>query len=501
MSRAIAAFVLGLLVGSSIASAAAAEPTVEEYLGYFPAHTNTITVLRVAEIKKSAVAKSNGWADSDSDLWLAGSEKLPGWIGLIVRGGHFHFGERGRDWSRSVTSMPEFIQLGHLAQGAGVKTQQVNGQSAFLSPRGAYITQLNHTTLGVLSPPDRADLSRWIGEIKAGPKSSLPPYLAEACANDPAQIIFARDLADVFDRWILRDWLKGCETLNGSSSQVDGMGELLDAIRGVKLSIQVSDRISASLRFQFSIPVSNAGKFGKPLLLEYLADQGAHLEDLQNAKVSQEGHELVLTMSDFSSSSLQRVLSMLMSPSPEFAKTEATENDPTATGEPTVKATQAYYDAVQSLLGDLEKQSKKSRDYLKTAVWHDQYSQKIDQLPYSGVDPAMLDFGRETSDRLRALAASLRGVPLEVNALQSSIIYNVNYETDEWAPWTAYGKVPTGVNVQTNLGEVRQQQAQAVAAGAKDRDEVWKMLVDSRNGIRRAMYDKYKVDFGEGESK
>ena len=89
MSRALAAFMLSLLVGMSASSVRAAEPTVEDYLQYFPSHTNSITVLRVSEIKQTSVAKANGWADSESEFWLAGSEKLPVWIGTIVRGGHF----------------------------------------------------------------------------------------------------------------------------------------------------------------------------------------------------------------------------------------------------------------------------------------------------------------------------------------------------------------------------------------------------------------------------
>jgi hypothetical protein len=504
MSRNLCPFLVCLLIAWSASSARADEATVAEYLKYLPAHTNSITVVRVAEIKNSAVAREHGWGDSNSELWLAGSELLPRWVSLVVRGGHFHFGEPRRDWTISVTPLPQHLELTQLAHGTGAKTQQVSGKSTFLSPRGAYVTQLNRTTLGVLSPPDRADLARWINDVNQGPELTLPAYLAEACADDPAQIVFARDLEAVFDRWLLREWLQQSETLRGTPAQVAAMGQLLDSIRGVKLSITVDEFISATLRFEFSIPVTNSGKYGHALLMEYLAEQGAHLEDLENAEVTQSGNELVMRMDAFSPSGLQRVLSMILSPSPEPARVEtageqpATPTDPVEEGPrgPTLKDTKAYFDAVQRMLGDLERQTQKSNDYLKTAVWHDQYAQKIDQLSYSGVEPQMLEFGRETSNRLRALAASLRGVPLQVNALANSITYNTYVESRWWAARSPYGRNITGFNVQSNLAQIREQQAQAVAAGAKERDSIWAMLVDSRNKIRKAMYEKYEVDFG-----
>jgi hypothetical protein len=207
-------------------------------------------------------------------------------------------------------------------------------------------------------------------------------------------------------------------------------------------------------------------------------------------------------------------MSLILSPTTghgaQVAQSTTPDSKPPAPGdddfdysaEPTVEATKNYYDAIEEMLGDLEKRT--GRNYLATAVWHERYASKIDHLPITGVDPEMMQYGRETSARLVALAASLRGTPLEVNTLNNAITYQVHpqYGGGGWWGWgglrTSWGPVPTGYSYNTNFTQIREQQAQAVMRGQKEREDIWRIQIDERNKVRQDMYEKYKVDFGAG---
>jgi len=489
----------------------AAEPLVEKSLSYFPAHTNSLMIMNVETIKQSVKAKQAGWSDKNAAMWIAGNEPLPSWVKTIVRGSHTHLGSSSREWSMSVANAPGYLDFSALARHAGQKTQMVAGRPSYLSSDGFYVSMLNPETIGVLRPADRADLSRWIDRVQSENAPAIPEYLQQAAQGD-GQIVLAIDLKDTFDKWLLRAWLESTETLKGSTTRTLEMAELLQSIEGLTLTVDVTHEINATLRIDFQTTLTPIAELVHPLLLEYLTHSSAFVGDLESAKVTLQEQSVLLSMKPLSDSGFQRLMSLTLSPHPQesLASNEetpadtTTPNAPKLRSGPNVTATQRYFNAIESMLGDLERSYKRSRNYTATAVWHERFAQKINQLPIEGVDPAMVEYGRETSSRLVALAASLRGQPLEINALNNAITYNVQptYGGNGWwggGTYTSSGPVPTGYNVDTNLINVREQQAQAVVEGNKERQQVWQLQIDERNKIRSDMYNKYEVDFGNVE--
>ncbi|MBD3675520.1 MAG: hypothetical protein HUJ26_18565 [Planctomycetaceae bacterium] len=506
------AVVMGVaMISLAVRPAPAADEMIEKSLSYFPAHTNSVMVMNVDQIKQSEKAKQAGWSDNSSSMWVAGTEPLPSWVKTIVRGAHTHLGRSSREWSMSVAKAPSYLNFSALARHYGQKTQTVAGQPSYLSPSGAYVAMLNQDTIGVLRPADRADLSRWINQVQTESDPVLPQYLQDA-AQQSGHILMAVDLKDTFDKWLLRSWLESTETLKGSSSRVLEMAELLQHLEGLTLTVNVTDDIHAKLQFDFDTTLTPIADQFHPLLLEYLTHSSAFVSDLESAKVDLQGTAIVMTMSHLSDSGFQRLMSLILSPHPqqtlaanEDNKSEQPNNDsPVPRSEPSLAATQKYFLAIENLLGDLERSYKRSRNYTATAVWHERFAQKIDNLPIEKVDPAMVKYGRETSARLVALGASLRGQPLEINALNNSITYNVKptYGGNGWwggvGTYTADGPVPSGYDVDTNLTQVREKQAQAVIAGGKERQQLWQIQIDARNEIRSDMYQKYEVDISPG---
>lgn len=479
---------------------------VQAYLSYFPAHTNSLMIMKVDELKKSAKAKAAGWGDKDSSIWIAGSDPLPSWVKLLVRGAHTHLSQSTREWSMSVAPVPEYVSFSSLVRTAGQKTQTVSGRHSYLSPKGVYVTSLTRGTIGVMRPADRASLARWIDQAQAEGTPIIAEYLQGATSHK-GEIVLAIDLADSLDKWMLRQWLESTETLKGSTSQVVALSDFLETLQGLTLVVTVSDQISAELHIDFQTSLPPLADKIHPLLLEYMTHSGAFVSDLESAKVSLKDKSVVLSMNPLSDSGFQRLMSLILSPQPhhtemaaETKPTETTNDAPAPHSGPNVKATQNYYRAIESMLGDLERSYKASRNYNATVVWHERFAQKIDHLPISGVDPEMVQYGRDTSARLVALAASLQGQPLEIGALNNSITYKVQptYGGGWWGAtaMTTSGPVPTGYNVDSNLAKVREKQAQTVIAGNKERQQVWQIQIDERNKIRDDMYQKYEVDFG-----
>lgn len=503
---------LGLLVlamGWGATESFAQEKPIESYLSSFPAHTNSLMILRVKELKNSPKAEAAGWNDNDSSMWVAGTDPLPHWVTTIVRAAHSHLQQSSRDWAMSVTPMPESLPFSSIVRTYGQKTQTLHDRPVFLTTSGVYVTALTKDTIGVQRPADRADLGRWIEQAQKNTEPIIPEYLQKV-ANTPGQVVLAYDLDDAIDPWILREWLKSTDALKGQNTQIQAMSEMLETIEGMTLAISVTDQLSAELTLDFTSKLSPIAKKFPALLNEYLRHQGAVLEDLESAKAELSENSIVLKMDPLSDSGFQRLMSLILSPSPGHSAqvAQSTEANPPKEGadsydynaEPTVEATHNYYDAIEEMLGDVEKRN--GPNYLATAVWHERYAQKIDHLPITGVDPELMTYGRETSARLVALASSLRGTPLEINTLNNAITYKVQPEFGGGGWWgggglrTADGPVPTGYQFNSNVTQIREQQAQAVMAGSKDRDQIWQIQIDERNKVRQEMYKKYKVDFG-----
>ena len=95
---------------------------------------------------------------------------------------------------------------------------------------------------------------------------------------------------------------------------------------------------------------------------------------------------------------------------------------------------QRYYKAVNQLVDELKKQNKRATDYAKTALWHETSARKIEQLSILYVDKEILAYGADVAVRLRAIANSLRGVPIRVNELAAQKYLYV-YDPWGWGGW------------------------------------------------------------------
>jgi hypothetical protein len=161
---------------------------------------------------------------------------------------------------------------------------------------------------------------------------------------------------------------------------------------------------------------------------------------------------------------------------------------------PNAEASADYYNSVCDLLNALIRKNRDASNYDKTALWHEQYARRIAELPTGGVDPALLNWGRDISGKLVALAGSLRGVPVEVNQLEKSIryepvTYSRMYQTVEYGPLY----LPYDVEEQSNLAGIRARQAEVVAKNADQRSAIWNLMRENTAQIAQQIEQKYQM--------
>lgn len=492
---------LALILGVLASSSGAFAQTAGDLLKTLPVDANAIAVVRVQQILATPRAQREDWAGQQRAAFLAGAERIPPWVELVVRGSHVHPGAPQSSWSAAVIASQAEIDMQRVAAHEGGTLQTIGGHPAVLSSRDSYFVKLGPKRLGVMSPAFRQDVAQWVEFLDAGRDAFVRPYLRDAADDETAHILLALDMHEMLEPAALRQRLQASPALSGMPAAIDALEQLLRQLQGVRFSVRVGDETTAEFRVDFAVPVGPEGEFIKPLVVELLADSGASLEELQDATVAIDGQYVVIQM-PLSDASLRRVMSLIQSPHPTARLTAPlaadSQTDPTSARVRQVEASQQYFSAVDQILSDLARANRNATNYLRTAKWHERFAEKITQLPIVGVDPELVAYGGEVASKLRALAASLRGVPVEVNLLERTITYNVQH-IPPWGAigfWGGVGYRPPGVQVRSNLEEVRERQAAAVARGAQQRREIWQMLEDDRGAIRRKLTGKYNVEFG-----
>ncbi len=489
--------------------------SAESLLPFVPDDANSIAILRIDDLKNSPRGQQEDWAAKHEAEFLAGSMTLPPWVKVFVRASHAQFGARQRDWTVAVLPLPDDYEMTTLADKEGTEVQEIAEHQAVFAPRlGGYFVELAGETpkvLGVIAPAGRQQVSRWIGETRAGPSE----YLREAAGDADAQIVIALDMQDMLEPALVRYRLDGSAALQDKPQAKTALTLDFQTLRGVQLRVHVAETASAEIQMDFGRSLGDEAEYIKPLLIELVHDAGAALDELEDATVAVRGRTVTMKM-PLSDESLRRVLSLVTTPPPASSAEPVAQTPPEPMPEVSagsridLAASRRYFKAVNGNIDDLQRAYSRAKSYGRTAQWHVNFAERIAHLPTSGVHPTLLEYGVTMRERLLALAASLRGTAMEIDALNDSVVYNVNvqpaYQTgfDWWwgGAYTAYGPYyygqPMSVDVTSNLQDVRAQQAQAVQATAPDRDQIWQMINEERAATEREMLDVFGADFSKG---
>ena len=115
----------------------------------------------------------------------------------------------------------------------------------------------------------------------------------------------------------------------------------------------------------------------------------------------------------------------------------------------------------------------------------------------------MLNYSTSVVNKLRAIARSLRGVPLDVNALQFAkkqevYVYPTNYYSNGWSggvtAGAGYAFAQPRYEYHNNFAEIEAKQAKVIADAEKDRQQVWDLLQGETASMRSQLSKKFNTD-------
>jgi len=471
---------------------------------FLPNDINALAIVRVEQIMQTPRAQQEEWAKAADQKFLSGAGTIPSWVRTLAVGFLTRPSVREELWAAGVASVPPAVTIESISLRDRVPVEQLNGISAVHSHRNTFVLGLAPGVLGIWRPAIRQEAARWALALEAKVTGPLSDYLVQA-AQAPGHIVMAIDLENMLDPANTFAHLAMVPEIVKSEQLQSRLQSVVMSVRGATLSIHIQEKTTAQLRVEFGQDISGLGTHLQKFFLTSLHDLGAAIEDFDRGVYQTDDQALVLT-TDLSDESLRRLMSLITSaPSSSAINPQQADTSPgTSPGtspemQVNAAASGKYFSQVDQFLEDLSKANRKATDYSRTALWHENFAAKIDELPTTGVDPAVVDYGSDVASKLRALGRSLRGQQLQVNLQQGTLTYDYDYNPG-WASMSVWGGVGYGApsyRVTSNLQEVRQRQAAAIAEGARQREDVWSMITENRLKVLRQMQQKYGADFGK----
>jgi hypothetical protein len=491
-----------LVALAAVALGAAAAPAASPYddlLKHASSNTNALVLIDLKQAYSSPLARREQWAEKVGARGHGGLGFFPADSELVAVAAEVNLTTMVREHQIGLVRVKSLPNFNGLAAREGGNTDDLAGHLTVFSPRNVYFTSFSGGTLAAVYPADRQFVSRWLKADKAGKLPPLPPHLkaaAEGAKDDTVTI--ALDVEDSVDPGVLKFGLAVSPVMarhKGVNQQA--LAVFLSRAKGLTFSARVTDGVAGKVAVEFADDPRRYKGVLKDLFLELVDAYGIYVPGLDRWEAA--FTEKAMTLSGpMAADDLRRVVSLFAFPQPE----SQSQQPPGAGADgPNAAATKRYFGAVAAILGDL-KGTRDSSDYYKTATWHDKAALQLEQLSRRNVDPVAVDVAYQAARRLRAIAGSLRGVPIDVEAISSKayvLAQRVPYYG--WGPhwggwwggyrWLAFA--PT--HLQTNVPQVQGEVAKVIADDQKRRIATWTQIDQLLSDARRKLMDKYKGEF------
>ena len=467
----------------------------DDLLKHAPANANALVLVDVTAAYASPLAKAEKWAEAAR---LSGHGVLgfvPDDAERLAIAAEVNLSSMERDFQVGlvkVTHMPNFRDLANREGGAVV---EIADQITTLSPRDVYFTTFTGGQFAAAYPADRQYVARWIKAAKAGKLPGLSPHLRKAAdASAASTVTVAVDLEDAADPSLLRRGLAASPVLvKHKGVNQPALALFLSRVKGLTFTAAVTDAVAGKIVVEFPEDVTRYKGVVKDLLLELIDAYGVVIDGLDQWQAAYTDTTLTLT-GPMTSGDLKRLLSLFSFPHPGAPEAGAVDGK-----EPTAGATRRYLAAVDAVMADLRKM-KDGANYEKTATWHDKTAAQLDMIGRGNVDPIAVDAAYQCAKQLRAIAASMRGVPIAMSEANDKA-YAYSSGTPYWGWWGGGRRGAlrslafSTPYVDTNIPQLQQDVAKAIADDKKKRVEAWVGIDQTLAAARRKLGDKYKAKF------
>jgi hypothetical protein len=478
----------GLLLLTPIVGRAVTFQTLAQRL---PPSTDTLIAINVEKVLDSPYAKQQQWRATMAENWAKRpAVVLPG-VKKLLMGAEFYPSKADSLWEISLMELDHMPALKDLCNAEGGYIDRVWNTDAVASPINAYFIPLDPTIMAVATPAERVRVARWVRQpvTEKGAVTSAYTNAVIAGLNDKTDVVMAMDLEGAFGLPNVRRFLGNAELEELKGKNLDTLAQKIASLKGLALSINVTDGISGSLSINFGQDVADLDALAKPLLIAVLNVAGMHLDDVDQWKFQASGKNVTAT-GKLGDESFRRLIGIVQSPVPAVVAAAAGGGAGAASTQPADPATasQRYFKSVSMMIDNL----KTGTSVKETATWWLQASKRIDKLPILNVDPALVDWGTFVSSKLKQLAGAGAAGQTQIQVRVAGVAdpeYNL-YDTEHY--------IYNGQERADAENHKRQQREAALQQKGAIQQEAVQILSEtngSRQKVRAEMTTKYNVEF------
>ena len=465
-----------------------------------PRSANAVLILNVDKALASPTGKFEGWQDNIEKSFESGISRVPPGAKRFVLAAELDFDYLKPMWEAAVIDAASPISLPAIAKKRGGATDTIETLSAVALPEDVYLIQFDDQTLGAIGPANRKMATTWLRDIKAG--LTMSNYLSQAASYSDAtgsEIILAVDLDGAYSLESIVAYLKQKPAVTSGDVNIQKAAKFLADVKGLRLGIRLTQPPTAAIAVDCGSDVGVDAATAKNAFIQVLSDGGMLLPEVREWKCTVKGNEVSLN-GKLTRSGLRRVLSIVESPTASEptsvtktdAKAPATSTDPK---KQMADATLKQYRAVTEMFDDLKGEMKDAANLAVTTIYFDRYAKRIERLPVLDVDPDMLDYSSYVASSLRAASGSvrqmgIRGSAREAQVTSSDVGYDYSYGYR--SGWNGGDGVSTVKAVGVERRKVR---AEEKGIAATDVHKIRADVIDATAKIRRAMTEKYRVEF------
>lgn len=475
----------------------------DDLINNAPADSNVLVLLNPLRVYDSALSKRQDWKKQYWDRYRAGVTLLPPDAKLAVIASHINFNTLTRDFQVALVKVRQTEPIRDIQSREGGTISEIAGRFVLLSLRNAYITPLNVETLATVYPANRQSMARWLKDLSAKTRqsSTLSPVLLQAAKDwgERADVVLAVDLSDAIDPGAVRAGIDNALSLSGKSVNRDGLTKVLASARSLVFAATIGYDIRATIKVSFELDPRPFRDSLHSLFLELLDTQGLQIPGLSTWPAVFDESSMTLT-GTVQTEDLQMLISLFQFPS--HHEGEPPEARPTSGSDPgsgTISAeqTRRYVKAVDNILVKVKmpppaQNLTEANRYTQAALAIEASAEQIDHLSRANVDPIAIEAAQESAKRLRAIASSLKGVPVDLNVINSGSYYYVSGGFPGWIGWgrRAFPFV-AGRSVNTNIPQANERMMRVIADDQKNRDNLMGEIQSTMNEAKQKLAEKY----------
>ncbi len=489
MRRSYGPLMLFLLMSGVAPACRADDGPYADFLRRLPDSTNVLVVVDVPALR-NALGVAPG-----TSLMAADVSSLPVMASKFVMGAQIDLSERQHLWSIAMAQLNGKTTIQDVAKAEGEPVDQFAGYSIVPTPRNGYFVEVGKDILGVRTPADRQQLKRWLNYQKNNPLTALPPYLLQAAnPKDPAVAVMAINLADSLDPAAVHRGLMNSQVMGTRRDpEYPGVENTIVHAQGVTFTIRAGNPLRGTLIVDFDTDTRYIRAFGKRLLLEVLQKTNLYAPDFDNWEPILQDQAIGIS-GPLSFNGLRKFGALIKTPAPSPAASDMASYQSLSPAERALTASKRYFQAITSLLDDLQKD--KTSGAKQLAGWYDKYADQIDKLPTLDVDPMLIDFSAQTTQNLRAMASSLKGISIQSGYLQQQKVQGQTYlGTGYNSYYGGWNSVLMGSRGVSNYGQVYLAQDALVRQGEAARVQLWQAIDNETSEMRRQLTAKYNTQF------